>query len=255
MMRVLLMPVVRFFLWLHGFSYRVAGFLASQAEGGVHPKHRLMDYHRFFVDNIEEGDVVLDVGCGNGALTHDIAKKAWWVVGIDLNKKNIAFAKKRYLWGNIDFICGDATKDLPGLDTQLEAFVMPNIRDKGDGSVVYVNREDDIPRLYGGGLEELSDKKPFDVVTLSNVLEHIENRVEFLKRMKRKASKLLIRVPMINRDWITPYKKELGLHYYGDKGHFTEYTFDSFERELEEAGLKIEVYSIQFGEIWAVVGD
>ena len=253
MLKMLLMPLVRLFLWMHSFSYRVVGFLASKAEGGIHPKHRLMDYHRFFVDNINEGDVVLDVGCGNGALTHDIAKKAWWVVGIDLNKKNIAFAKKRYLWGNIDFICGDATKDLPLLDTQLEAFLIPNIRDKGDGSVVYVNREEDIPHLYGDGLRELLGTKPFDAIILSNVLEHIESRVEFLNRMKRKASKLLIRVPMVNRDWITLYKKELGLDYRGDRGHFTEYTFDSFKEELEDAGLEIEDYSIQFGEIWAVV--
>ena len=253
MKKVVLMPLVRFFLRLHSFSYRVVGFLASKAEGGVHPKHRLMDYHRFFVDNINDGDVVLDVGCGNGALTYDIAVKAWWVVGIDLSRKNIAFAKKRYLRGNIDYVCGDATKDFPLLNPQLEAFVMPNIRDKG-GSVVYVGGEKDIPYPYGDALKELLDKKPFDVVTLSNVLEHIEYRIEFLKRMKKKASKLLIRVPMINRDWITLYKKELGMRYYGDRGHFTEYSFDSFERELDEAGLKIEKYNIQFGEIWAVVG-
>ena len=247
------MPLVRLFLWMHSFSYRVVGILASQAEGGIHPKHRLMGYHRFFVDNINEGDVVLDVGCGNGALTYDIGVKAWRVMGIDLNKKNIAFAKKRYVRGNIDYICGDATKDLPLLDTQLEAFLIPNIRDKG-GPVVYVSGEKDIPHLYGDGLRELLGKKPFDTVTLSNVLEHIENRVEFLKRMRMKASKLLIRVPMVNRDWITLYKKELGMRYYGDRGHFTEYTFDGFERELKEAGLEIERYNIQFGEIWAVVG-
>ena len=211
MMKMFLMSLVKFFLWLHSFSYRVVGFLASQTEGGVHPKHRLMNYHRFFVDNINEGDVVLDVGCGNGALTYDIAGKAERVVGIDLNPKNIAFAKKRYARKNIEYMCGDATKDLA---------------------------------LF----------KPFDAVTLSNVLEHIENRVEFLGGMKRKAPKLLIRVPMINRDWVTLYKKELEMRYYGDRGHFTEYTLDSFERELGEAGLKIEEYSIQFGEIWAVVG-
>jgi len=254
MRKMLFLPLVRFFLWFHSFSYRLVGFLASQAEGGIHPKHRLMDYHRFFVDNINEGDMVLDVGCGNGALTYDIAKKAWMVVGIDLNKKNIAFAKKRFFRGNIDYVCGDATKNLPLLNPQLEAFIIPNIRDKEGSSIVCVNREEDIHRLYDDSLAELSDKRPFDVITLSNVLEHIENRVDFLKLMGRKASKLLIRVPMINRDWITPYKKELGLDYRGDRGHFTEYTFESFEREMKEVGLKIEECSIQFGEIWAVVG-
>ena len=38
-----------------------------------------------------------------------------------------------------------------------------------------------------------------------------------------------------------------------DKGYFVEYTLDSFKEELEEAGLKINNYTIQFGEIWAIV--
>jgi hypothetical protein len=60
---------------------------------------------------------------------------------------------------------------------------------------------------------------------------------------------------MINRDWITLYKKELGLDYRLDKRHYVEYTLESFEGELREAGLKIMDYSVQFGEIWAVVHE
>ena len=247
------MPLVKLFLWLHSFSYRVVGFLASQVEDGIHPKHRLMDYHRFFVDNINEGDVVLDVGCGNGALTYNIAEKAGRVVGVDLNKKNIAFAKKRYLRGNIDYVCGDATKDLGLFDAQYEAVIMPNIMDKEDSSIRHVSIEKGINNLYGDALNELLNKKPFDVLVLSNVLEHIEKRVEFLEKLQGEGDRFLIRVPMINRDWITPYKKELGLDYRGDKEHYIEYTFDSFGKELEEVGLEIVEYSIQFGEIWAVV--
>ena len=166
-----------------------------------------MNYHKFFVDNIDENDVVLDIGCGNGALSYDIAKKAKKVVGIDLNEKNISFAKERYSKENIEW--GDALKDLP-------------------------------------------DER-FDVIIMSNVLEHIENRVEFLRRLREKAATFLIRVPMINRDWITLYKKEMGLEYRLDKRHYVEYTLDSFRKELEEAGLKINNYTIQFGEIWAIV--
>jgi hypothetical protein len=40
-----------------------------------------------------------------------------------------------------------------------------------------------------------------------------------------------------------------------DKTHFIEYTFESFKEELDEAGLSVLDYSIQFGEIWAVVGE
>jgi len=208
--KTFLIHIIKILLGIHSFSYRVAGFLSQKVEeSGIHPKHRLMNYHKFFVDNVDKGDVVLDVGCGNGALSYDVAKKAKKVVGIDLNEKNISFAKERYSEENIEYICGDALKDLPN--------------------------------------------EKFDVIIMSNVLEHIENRVEFLERLREKAARFLIRVPMINRDWITLYKKEMGLDYRLDKGHFVEYTLDGFVKELEKAGLRIQDYSIQFGEIWAVV--
>ncbi len=93
----------------------------------------------------------------------------------------------------------------------------------------------------------------FDAVILSNVLEHIENRVKFLSDIKNLAPKILIRVPMINRDWLPLYKKQLGLFYFCDETHFTEYTLETFKKEMDEAGLNVEKYSIQFGEIWAVI--
>jgi hypothetical protein len=74
-----------------------------------------------------------------------------------------------------------------------------------------------------------------------------------LRKVKKLAPRILIRVPMINRDWITLYKKELGLEYRLDKTHFIEYTLESFKKELEQASLKIDKFSIQFGEIWAVI--
>ncbi len=58
---------------------------------------------------------------------------------------------------------------------------------------------------------------------------------------------------MINRDWITLYKRELGLEYRLDKTHFIEYTLKSFEDELKKADLRLIKYSIQFGEIWAII--
>ena len=88
---------------------------------------------------------------------------------------------------------------------------------------------------------------------MSNVLEHIDKRVEFLMSLKKLAPKFLIRVPMLNRSWIDVYKKELGLEYLLDKTHFIEYTFEGFKEEVGKAGLRVLDYSIQFGEIWAVV--
>jgi len=207
----LTMGLIKILLWGHSFSYRAVGFLAATpAEKNLHPKHRIMNYHAFFADNVNEGDTVLDIGCGNGALTCDVAKRAERVVGVDLNEKSISLARQRYSRGNIKYSCGNVLNDLP-------------------------------------------DER-FDVVILSNVLEHIDERVKFLKCLREMAPKFLIRVPMINRDWITMYKKEIGLDYRLDKEHYVEYTLESFEKELKEGGLGIQHYSIQFGEIWAVVG-
>ena len=33
---------------------------------GVHPKHRLTNYHEFFTRRLKPGEVVLDIGCGPG---------------------------------------------------------------------------------------------------------------------------------------------------------------------------------------------
>lgn len=204
--------VLKIVLKGHSLTYRLAGLLSQKVEKeGLHPKHRIMNYHKFFVDNVSENDIVLDIGCGNGALTYDVAQKAKKVVGIDLNKENIAMAKGKYSRGNTEYIHGNVLADLP------------------------------------------TDR--FDVIILSNVIEHIDERVAFLTSLKNLAPKFLIRVPMINRSWIDLYKKELGLEYRLDNTHCIEYTFGSFKEELDMAGLNIVEYSIQFGEIWAVVSS
>lgn len=197
------------FVRLHNFSYGKISELAIIENKGIHPKHRLMNYHKFFVDNIKKGSTVLDIGCGIGAVAFDVAKKASKVVAVDLNKNNLEIAKEKFFAKNIDYVYADATT--------------------------------------------YNFKEKFDYILLSNVLEHIDKRVEFLKRIKKLAPTILIRVPMINRDWLPLYKKEIGLPYFSDNSHFTEYTLKTFKEEMKKADLKIKEYSIQFGEIWAVV--
>lgn len=201
--------LLKFALWLHGFAYKLSSKYAVKVEGGKHPKHRIMNYHKFFLDHIQSTDRVLDIGCGKGALAYDLAGKAAHVIGVDTNEKNQAAWQTRFARENLEYRVADATTFAP--------------------------------------------QEVFDVVVLSNVLEHIEHRVEFLKQIKHLAPKFLIRVPMFDRDWITLYKKELGLEYRLDTTHFTEYTLDGFTQELSDAGLTIQSHSIQFGEIWAVV--
>ncbi|MBS3172954.1 class I SAM-dependent methyltransferase [Candidatus Woesearchaeota archaeon] len=96
-------------------------------------------------------------------------------------------------------------------------------------------------------------KDKFDYIIISNVLEHIKNKISFLKKIKLLAPEILIRVPMINRDWLTLYKKEKGLPYFLDNTHFIEYDEETFKKEMKRVDLQIKSYSVQFGEIWAVV--
>lgn len=205
----MLLRIIKVLLNIDNFIYRKISKYAVMLGKGIHPKHRLMRYHDFFLNNIGTGDTVLDAGCGNGSVAFDIAKKAKNVIGIDIDEDKIEDAKKNFLPGNVEYICGD--------------------------------------------ILSWDSSKKFDVAVLSNILEHIEKRVELLKKVKNLGRKLLIRVPMINRSWVVLYKKELGIDYRLDKTHYIEYTFDEFKNEVESAGLEIKDYSIQFGEIWAVV--
>lgn len=207
-MKKILEILLNVMLAAHGKLYKAIGLIATKVEG-EHPKHRLTKYHNFFLKNITPNDKVLDVGCGDGILTVDLARKAKQVVGIDINPRNIKQAKKEHQKDNIRYILADATK--------------------------------------------MNFKEKFDVIVLSNVLEHIKDRVVFLRKMGEVGMKILVRVPMLERDWLTIYKKERGVDYKLDKTHFIEYTLDEFISEVRKAGLKLENYYIKFGEIHAVL--
>ena len=106
---------------LHRLRFRLSAMLYQKSYAwlsasavflnkGLHPKHRIMNYHAFFVDNIKKTDVVLDVGCGNGALAADLATKAKKVLGIDLEPSSVAWAQKQVKKKNLLFVVGDITK-------------------------------------------------------------------------------------------------------------------------------------------------
>jgi 2-polyprenyl-3-methyl-5-hydroxy-6-metoxy-1,4-benzoquinol methylase len=200
---------------LHSKAYSFSGYIASILNDGVHPKHRIMKYKEWFLDNIQKDWVVLDIGCNTGMMPVVMSKKASFVYGIEIEEKHIKEANEKRQKENIEFICADAT-------------------------------------TY-----DYAPLKAIDCVILSNVLEHIEYRVEFLQKLIQQIKwndkkRLLIRVPMINREWIAVYKKELGLEYRLDKTHYTEYSYEQLKDELDEAGIKILSYHVKFGEIYTI---
>jgi len=60
-------------------------------------------------------------------------------------------------------------------------------------------------------------------------------------------------VPLFERDWRVPLKKELGIDYRLDSTHCIEYTQEEYFEELHQAGLKTTNTEFRWGEIWSVV--
>jgi hypothetical protein len=92
-------------------------------------------------------------------------------------------------------------------------------------------------------------------VLLSNVLEHIESRVEFLLSLLNsniKAKRFLIRVPCYERDWQVPLRDNFGVNYFTDSDHKIEHTVSEFRGEINKAKLEIDEIITNWGEIWAV---
>ncbi len=201
---------LRFLFRLDVMLYPFQGQKAIEYDGGIHTKHRHMRYHDFFVGRIRDGEKVLDLGCGVGAVAHDVAEKTGnYVVGIDLDPNNIAEARRQYGHPKVEYRVGDVRAGF------------------GDES--------------------------FDVVVLSNVLEHLSDRPAFLRRVQEAArpSRFLIRVPLFERDWRVPLKKELGVEWRLDPTHETEHTLESFNDEISAAGLVVSYKEVRWGEIWA----
>jgi 2-polyprenyl-3-methyl-5-hydroxy-6-metoxy-1,4-benzoquinol methylase len=178
---------------------------------GEHPKHRLIAYHGFFVERTPVGSRVLDIGCGYGAVARSIAQR---VPGVEVT--------------GIDL-------DRPRLSQAMTAANPQNLT-----------------FVLGDVLKDLPSGH-WDVIVLSNILEHIDQRVDFLKSVvaKTSAGKLLIRVPLFERQWQNPMRAELGINYFSDSTHYIEHTLEQFEEEITAAGLKPVEIVLRWGEIWA----
>lgn len=105
--------------------------------------------------------------------------------------------------------------------------------------------------LAGLAPDDLPDEA-FDVVVLSNVLEHIDRRNELLRALaeRNRPSRILIRVPAENRDWLVPLRREVGLAHFSDPTHEIEYTTETLTGELEDAGFRLAHLQANWGELW-----
>ena len=114
------------------------------------------------------------------------------------------------------------------------------------------------PRLrfvLGDVTTDLPSEK-IDVLILSSLLEHLDDRIGFLRKLQTnyKPGKFLIRVPTFERHYFAALKRHLHLFAFTDLDHRLEYTLESFIFEMHAAGLKILHYEIRWGDIWAECG-
>lgn len=207
---------LKLFLRLDNDLYKLSGTASIRYGDGQHSKQRHIRYADFFLAHLAPNQRILDIGCGTGFVAGTIAQAMpTEIVGIDLNAASIGTAQARYAHPNVRYIVGDVLSDL----------------------------------------ETLLDDPRFDAVILSNVLEHLPDRANFLRRVRAVtgAKRFLIRVPTFERDWRVPLKQELGLEWRLDPTHETEYTLESFAAEMRESGLTVIHQEGRWGEIWAVL--
>jgi SAM-dependent methyltransferase len=215
-MKKIYIILLKFFLNVHTYAYKIVTILSIKAYG-THPKHEIINYKKWFESRVNENDVVLDIGSKTGEMAFYLSKKCKKVYGIEIEKSTFTLAENRYKKSNLRFILGDATK------YNYNKFI----------------------------------KDKISVITMSNVLEHIENREVFLKMLTNQINsnqkvKILIRVPSIEREWVAPLKKKLGVVWKLDHTHFTEYTKSQLNNELKTIGYKNTELDTKWGEIYSV---
>jgi len=187
----------------------------------IHPKH-LVDapWHDWYVEHLEPSDVVLDVGCANGAHTVKAAQRAKRVVGMDYDVAQLRVAR--------------ATARALGLD---------NVR-------VFAW---DLARSF-----PFPDRS-FDAALFLDVIEHLHPRREVLgeiRRVLKPSGRLLVSGP--NRD--TEWRRRLraaGLCAFSDPDHKVEYTEAEFLAELAAGGFEPAgpVMPVVYDTPWAGVID
>ncbi len=166
----------------------------------IHPKH-LVDapWHDWYLEYLRPADVVLDVGCANGAHTAKVARRVKRVVGMDYDVGELRAAEeqvRRLGLDNVHLFAWDLTRPFP----------FPDAR--------------------------------FDAALFLDVIEHLEPRVEVLREIGRALKpdgRLLVSGP--NRE--TTWRRRLrgaGLFAFSDPDHRIEYSQEEFLAELRAGG-------------------
>lgn len=171
----------------------------------IHPKHFLTQ-KPWYINSLKKGDVVLDLGSGNGQSAIKASRYVKKVVGLEIDNSLIDIAKKIVKLKNIK-------------------------------NIIFIN----------ANLEKKLDFKDnsFDKILFLDVLEHLINRDQILKEIKRilkPKGVLLIAVPNKDTSW-KKLQKSVGINYYSDPDHKIEFAKRDIEILLRKHGFNIQGFS------------
>jgi SAM-dependent methyltransferase len=168
----------------------------------IHPKHLVRaPWHDWYLPYLEPSDVVLDVGCANGAHTVPAGGRCARVFGMDYDVRSLAVAVATARAAgarNVHLFAWDLTRAFPFAPAR------------------------------------------FDAALFLDVIEHLHPRREVLqeiRRVLRPGGRLLVSAPNRESTWRRRLR-EAGLFAFSDADHKVEYTEVEFLAELRAGGFE-----------------
>lgn len=196
---------------LSGVSTRLV-YLTGKSLFPIHPKHFLTQEQVWITNQLKPTDILLDLGCGNGAQTLKIAPFVRKIIAVERAAESLTVARnlaEKNRIKNVFFQTGDLEKSLPMTDCS------------------------------------------FDGVLLLDVLEHLENRDQILdeiKRVLKSGGRLFLAVPNRETSWKN-LQREAGLNSTSDPDHKIEYNEKEIGDVLA-AGFKIISFQPVVYDTW-----
>jgi SAM-dependent methyltransferase len=174
--------------------------LTGKRPYAIHPKHLVDDPgHDWYLPYLSSADLVLDVGCSNGAHLVRAALRCRSIVGMDYDLTQLLVAAR-------------TIRDLGLRNARVFGWDIAGTFPFGDGT--------------------------FHAALFLDVIEHLVPRVEVLQEIHRVLvadGRLLVSGPNRQTRWRRTLRKA-GLFSYSDPDHKIEYTRDEFLAELGAAG-------------------